>query len=309
MWTKPGRVGLLGLAAALGLALAAGPALASAAADLPAPTGTSPVSGTGTANPGAPGTPKLVNVRTGRHDAYDRTVFDFVGGTPDFRVAYGTLVGGGTGEPIPVSGAATLVVTFTPAFAHDVDTGAPTYDITRVLNPNLPTLRQIRFGEDFEAHVSAGLGVNDRVGFRVLQLHNPDRIAIDVAHQPTQPFGTATVRVGSTASDTVVNGMRTGAHPGYDRLVFDLGTPGVPLVTVGYQGSGSTIAVDFSGRNVPAVVAGPSSVHIGLTRLRDASVTNAGNGTARVTVTTASRHGFRVMLLYQPTRVVLDVAQ
>ena len=309
MWTKPGRVGLLGLAAALGLALAAGPALASAAADLPAPTSTSPVSGTGTANPGALGTPKLVNVRTGRHDAYDRTVFDFVGGTPDFRVAYGTLVGGGTGEPIPVSGAATLVVTFTPAFAHDIDTGAATYDITRVLNPNLPTLRQIRFGEDFEAHVSAGLGVNDRVGFRVLQLHNPDRIAIDVAHQPTQPFGTARLQVGNADSDTIVNGMRSGAHPGYDRLVFDLATPGVPLVNIAYQGTGSTVVVGFSGRNVPAVFAGPQIVHIGLTRIRDVSVTNFGNGTVRVTVTTASRHGFRVMLLYQPTRVVLDVAQ
>lgn len=308
MWTRQWRVGAATLAAAVGLALAAGPALASATDDLPAPTGTSPVSGTGTADPGAPGTAKLVNVRTGRHDAYDRTVFDFVGGTPNFHVAYGTLVGGGTGEPITVAGAATLVVTFTPAFAHDIDTGATTYDITTVLNPNLPTLRQIRFGEDFEAHVTAGLGVDDRVGFRVLQLHSPDRIAIDVAHQPTQPFGTGPVRVGGAGSDTIVNGLRAGAHPGYDRLVFDLGTPGVPLVTVGYQGGGPTIVVGFSGRNVPAIVAGPTSVHIGLAQLRDADVSNAGDGTARVTVTTASRHGFRVMLLDQPTRVVLDVA-
>ena len=308
MWTKRRAAGSLSLAVALGLALAAGPALASAAEDLPAPTSTSPVSGTGTADPGALGTPKLVNVRTGQHDAYDRTVFDFVGGTPNFRVEYGTLVGGGTGDPIPVRGAATLVVTFTPAFAHDINTGATTYDISTVLNPNLPTLQQIRFGEDFEAHVTAGLGVNDRVGFRVLQLHNPDRIAIDVAHQPTQPFGTAPVQVGSAASDTVVNGMRSGAHPGYDRLVFDLATAGVPLVNVGYQGTGSTIVVGFSGHNVPAVFAGPLSVHIGLTQLRDASVSNFGNGTVRVTVTTASRHGFRVMLLDQPTRVVLDVA-
>jgi hypothetical protein len=177
---------VLALAATLTatLALTAGRALATDP-DLPAPTSTAPVSGTGTADPAAPGTPRLVNVRTGRHDAYDRTVFDFVGGTPNVTVGYGTLVGGGTGDPIPLAGGAALVVTFIPAFAHDIQTGAVTYDITRVLNPNLPALTQIRFGEDFEGHVTAGIGVAGRVGFRVLQLHNPDRVAVDVAHLPT----------------------------------------------------------------------------------------------------------------------------
>jgi hypothetical protein len=187
MWNRPLRAGVLTLAAAAAatLALAVGPAQATPDADLPAPTSTAPVSGTGTANPAAVGTPTLVNVRTGRHDAYDRTVFDFVGGTPNFQVAYGTLVAGGTGNPIPLAGNAALVIVFNPAFAHDINTGATTYNIATVLNPNLPTLRQIKFGEDFEGHVSAGLGVADRVGFRVLQLHAPDRIAVDVAHLPT----------------------------------------------------------------------------------------------------------------------------
>jgi hypothetical protein len=185
MWTRQLRAGAVTLAAAVAatLALATGPAQATGA-DLPAPTSTAPVSGTGTGATG-PGAPTLVNVRTGRHDAYDRVVFDFVGGTPNFRVEYGTLVSGGTGEEIPLAGRAALVIVFNPANAHDITTGATTYDITRVLNPNLPTLRQIRFGEDFEAHVSAGLGLADRVGFRVLQLHAPDRIAVDVAHLRT----------------------------------------------------------------------------------------------------------------------------
>ena len=33
--------------------------------------------------------------------------------------------------------------------------------------------------------MTAGIGAADRVGFRVLQLHAPDRIAIDVAHLAT----------------------------------------------------------------------------------------------------------------------------
>src|SRR5215469_4713323 len=141
MRTRSVRASALALAATLTatLALTAGRALATDS-DLPAPTSTAPVSGAGTADPAAPGTPRLVNVRTGRHDAYDRTVFDFAGGTPNVTVGYGTLVGGGTGDPIPLAGGAALVVTFTPAFAHDIQTGAVTYDITRVLNPNLPAL-------------------------------------------------------------------------------------------------------------------------------------------------------------------------
>ena len=124
MWTTPLRAGVFTLAATVGLALTATVASASST-DLPAPTGTAPVSATGL------GDAKLVNVRTGRHAAYDRTVFDFTGGTPGYRVEYGTLVSGGTGNPIPLAGAAALVVVFTPAFAHDINTGAVTYDITR----------------------------------------------------------------------------------------------------------------------------------------------------------------------------------
>jgi hypothetical protein len=169
MWLRPLRAGVLALAAIAGLALSAGAAVAGPS-DLPAPTSTAPVSATGT------GYGQLVNVRTGRHDAYDRTVFDFTGGTPGYRVGYGTLTGQGTGDPITLAGKASLVIVFHPATAYG------SYDISRTLNPNLPTLRQIRFGGDFEGYVSAGLGLTGTVGFRVFQLHFPDRVVVDVAH-------------------------------------------------------------------------------------------------------------------------------
>jgi hypothetical protein len=168
------RAGALALAIVTALALTASTATASpgAAPDPPAPTSTASVSGPGT------GVASLVDVRTGRHDAYDRVVFDFTGGTPGYRVGYGTLVAGGTGDPIPLAGKASLVIVFNPASAHG-------YDIRQVINPGLPTLKQIKFGEDYEGYVSAGLGLADKVGFRVLVLHYPDRIAIDVAHLPS----------------------------------------------------------------------------------------------------------------------------
>jgi len=178
MWTTSLRAGVLTLTALVGLALTATTASASArSTDLPAPTNTAPVTATGT------GYGQLVNVRTGRHATYDRVVFDFTGGTPGYHVEYGTLTGQGSGNPIPLAGTATLVIVFHTAAAHDLNTGAPTYNISQTLNPNLPTLRQIKFGGDFEGYVAAGLGLTKLVGFRVFQLHNPDRVVIDVAHR------------------------------------------------------------------------------------------------------------------------------
>ena len=67
-----------------------------------------------------------------------------------------------------------------------------------------------------------------------------------------------------------------------------------------YRLDTSTIVVGFSGQNVPAVIGGPANVHFGLPQLRSLSWTNYGNGTASAFVTTASRHGFRVMVPGQP---------
>ncbi|GAA3289604.1 hypothetical protein GCM10020218_058640 [Dactylosporangium vinaceum] len=211
------------------------------AADLPAPTSTSPVSAAPTGN----FQPVLTGVRTGRHDAYDRTVFDFSGGTPGWRVEYAPLVGQGQGQTIPVAGAATLLVVFS-------DAGVPAVDLGTVYNPNLPTLRQIRSGGYFEGRASFGLGVNDRVGFRVLVLHGPERVAVDVAHQPAQPFVTTPVHIDGAAPDVIVNAVRSGSHPGYDRIVFDIDGPQRPGVDVRYLGGASTVRVLFSGAGSPS---------------------------------------------------------
>ena len=282
----------------VGLMLTTG-AAAAAATDLPAPTPTGPVAGVAT---GA-GPVVLTGIRTGRHDAYDRTVFDFTGGTPGYRIEYGQLVHQARGDVIPVAGAATLVVVL-----HGV---AEVRD-TATRNPALPTLLQIRSGGVFEGYASYGLGLADRVGFRVLTLHNPDRIAVDVAHQPTQACGTATVSYAGSAPDALVEAVRSGRHPGYDRLVFDMQGPDLPAVSVSYVGSGSTIRVTFTGQGSPArsphaSYTGPAGYTFGLPALRTLRFTVVGAGVMTADVVTAHRDGFRVMLLTQPTRVVLDV--
>ncbi|WP_238019702.1 AMIN domain-containing protein [Dactylosporangium sp. AC04546] len=290
------------LAACAGLALALTPASAVLAADLPAPTGTAPVTGPASTT----GQPTLTGVRTGRHDLYDRTVFDFTGGTPEYRVEYGVLEHQGMGGRIPLNGAATLLVVFSGA-------APPAITLTTVYNPELPTLRQIKSGGYFEGYASFGLGVRDRLGFRVFTLHGPDRVVVDVAHPPTQPFGANPARSAGTAPDALVSGVRSGVHPGYDRLVFDMVGGQRPAVDVRYSGSGSAIRVTFTGQGSPttaphASFSGPAQYTFRHLALKNLRFTVVGAGIMTADVGTAARHGFRLMVLDNPTRVVVDVA-
>lgn len=307
------RAAVAGLVTFAGLALAASaPAGATTtASDLPAPTRTAPVTATGTGDPASGRWPTLLGVRVGRHERYDRTVFDFAGGTPSYTVRYAPLVEEGRGRTVPLAGAASLLVRFNGAYAYDHRTGASTIDLTRILNPRFPTLRQIRFGGAFEGYISAGLGLADRVGFRVFQLHRPDRVVVDVAHQPTAPFGFGRFQGGDgTAKIVNIASVRSGAHPGYDRLVFDLRTATTPLVFASYTvPRPNVITVGFVGLTTnPAVVSPPRVVHTGLSNLKGVSFSVYSNGSVTAWVETTRRHGFRVMLLSNPTRVVLDVA-
>jgi hypothetical protein len=274
---------------------------AAGTADLPAPTRTAPIVGTATAPPDRP---VLTGVRHGRHDRYDRVVFDFAGGTPAYRVEYAPLIGIGTGDPIPLTGPADLRVTF-------IGVPRTTVDMRTVVDPGHPTLRQVKFGGAFEGRILAGLGLADRVGFRVLRLSNPPRIAVDVAHQPTQAFGTARFQGGGDPiADLVsIGGVRSGAHPGYDRLVVDLRTASFPLVSVSYTTPRPTrVHIGLVGlTTAPARISGPRQIHVGLTRLRDVSIVAFENGTVSVFADTSKRTGFRVMLLTNPTRLVVDV--
>jgi AMIN domain len=285
-----------------------GVAASAAPSDLPAPTRTTAV----TAGPTGPGPAVLVGVRVGRHDSYDRTVFDFTGGTPGYRVEYAPLYTEGRGDLVQLEGAATLAVHFHPAYAHNPDTGAATVDLRQVLTPRFPTLRQVKFGGDFEGYVSAGLGVADRVGFRVFTLANPYRVVVDVAHQPGQPFGTATVSRDGPAAEVLVTGVRAGSHPGYDRLVFDLTGTDLPTFRARYL-TGGTIEVLFTGRGSATVsphasFAGPATVSYGLPALRGVTFQVGGAGTMTATVATAAPHGFRVLPLTGPTRLALDIS-
>ncbi|MEU1408945.1 hypothetical protein ABZ471_42950 [Streptomyces sp. NPDC005728] len=132
----------------------------------------------------------LENIRTGRHDCFDRIVFDVPGGgSLGYYVRYvKQLQQTASGRYIPVGGGAVLDVRV-GAPAYDPETGAPTYParVGRTLpGVNLAgyrTFRDTRFAGSFEGETQIGLGVRARLPFRVIQL--PDRLVIDVAHNWT----------------------------------------------------------------------------------------------------------------------------
>ena len=66
----------------------------------------------------------LVDARTGRHDCFDRVVFELGGiGTPGWQVAYvDRPTSQGSGDPVDVAGHAVLQVTITGA-GYPYDTG------------------------------------------------------------------------------------------------------------------------------------------------------------------------------------------
>jgi hypothetical protein len=122
--------------------------------------------------------PELVSIQAVERKGYDRVLFTFEGALPGYRVRYVPEVADQAGRRLPLRGQAFLAVTFEPARAHDAG-GAPTVS-TATLTPAAPVLRQVRFAGDFEGQVSYGLGLAGRDGFRVSELRDPPRVAVDV---------------------------------------------------------------------------------------------------------------------------------
>jgi peptidoglycan hydrolase-like protein with peptidoglycan-binding domain len=57
-----------------------------------------------------------------------------------------------------------------------------TFRPLRALIPGFPTLREVRWGGEFEGLTTFAVGLTGRSGFRVLELSQPSRVVIDVAH-------------------------------------------------------------------------------------------------------------------------------
>ena len=125
----------------------------------------------------------LGDVRTARHEGFDRIVLEFADDeVPGYRVAYidRPVRQCGSGDAVPLAGAAWLSVVVEPANAH-TEAGEPTVR-ERERAPRLPALLEMKVVCDFEAVVEVVAGVAAPERYRTFVLTGPSRLVVDIMH-------------------------------------------------------------------------------------------------------------------------------
>jgi hypothetical protein len=128
----------------------------------------------------------LERVDVGRHEGYDRVVFQFRNDLPGYRVQYvePPLREDGSGKAIAVDGGAVVLVRMEPASGFDLSTGEGelVYKGPRRLEGSAfgtdIVVELVRTG-DFEAVLSWAVGLDKRVDFRVRTATSPARLIVD----------------------------------------------------------------------------------------------------------------------------------
>ena len=124
-------------------------------------------------------------VRVARQDGYDRVVLELAGkagGRPGWRVQYeDDPRRAGSGDPVDVDGAATLVVLVDGA-GYPMDTGVDEVSGDPTVPGDTEVVEDVELGAVFEGTYEAFVGVSRRAPFRVFRLEDPARVVIDVRH-------------------------------------------------------------------------------------------------------------------------------
>ncbi|MEP7214090.1 MAG: hypothetical protein ABI791_13505 [Acidobacteriota bacterium] len=124
----------------------------------------------------------LVDVRAARHPEFDRIVFEFRGDLPSYHIEYidKPVRQCGSGNAAAIAGDAWLQMRFSPANAHD-ERGESTVPMSRS-KPDLTVVKEVAATCDFEAEVEWVAGVAKPNKYRVTELNNPTRLAVDIQH-------------------------------------------------------------------------------------------------------------------------------
>jgi hypothetical protein len=144
---------------------------------------TTPVSAAATAND----TALLERVALGRHEGFDRVVFQFRGdGLPGYRVEYATppFTEDGSGDRVSVDGNAFVVVRMEPASGFDLNTGEGQIVYKgpkRVEGSAAGTtgIKEVVRTGDFEAVLTWTIGLEGKVPFLVTTASSPARLIVD----------------------------------------------------------------------------------------------------------------------------------
>ena len=144
---------------------------------------TTPVEGTSTGSE----TALVERVAVGRHEGYDRVVFQFKNSLPGYRVEYvqPPLKEDGSGNPVEIKGTAFVVVRMEPASGFDLNTGegVMVYKGPRRLEGSAAgtsVVQELVRTGDFEAVLTWAIGLSDKVDFRVSTATSPLRLIVDL---------------------------------------------------------------------------------------------------------------------------------
>jgi len=124
---------------------------------------------------------QIADVRVGRHDGYDRVVYEFEGaGTPQYTIRPATppLTADPSGLPMTVNGNAFVEIVLHGATTILPD-GVPTYSGQTDFEPDFTQLVQLIEAGDFEAVSSWYAGLAAEGCLRAFVLSNPSRLVID----------------------------------------------------------------------------------------------------------------------------------
>jgi hypothetical protein len=164
---------------------------------LPAPTptttetgGIDPMEGASTTpvegNASGSETALLTRVAVGRHEGYDRVVFEFQNDLPGYRISYvqPPLKEDGSGKPVQIKGDYVVMVRMEPASGFDLNTGEGVMVYKgpkRIsgLSAGTGVVQELVRTGDFEAVLSWAVGLSDKVDFRVRTATSPARLIVD----------------------------------------------------------------------------------------------------------------------------------
>jgi hypothetical protein len=149
--------------------------------------GTGPVEG----DPTGDETALLERVAIGRHEGYDRVVFQFRNHVPGYRVEYvqPPIKEDGSGNVVQVKGNAFVEVRMEPASGFDLTTGEGelVYKGPRRIDAaaaGTAVVRDVVRTGDFEAVLTWAIGLEEKVDFRVTTTKSPARLIVDFRNTP-----------------------------------------------------------------------------------------------------------------------------
>ncbi|HXD80189.1 MAG TPA: hypothetical protein VNU27_01325 [Candidatus Acidoferrum sp.] len=158
--------------------VASAPRIAPPPVSPPTPPGTNlPAFACADVSGGKTGVANAVTARVAEQPGYDRFVLQFDSPVPSYTVkrqATPTFTSGASGQTITLSGTSGVLVNVQTA------TGANTYTgSTDLTNDQYLVLKEARQTQDFEGHLSWGLGLGKPACMRVFTLTDPDRLVVD----------------------------------------------------------------------------------------------------------------------------------